>query len=133
MNLFHYYKWPTNEAFWRYVKYVSLAVCRSTVESYLSRQRDIFLELLVNRDGLKASAKRGRESLNEGERDSFLECDSSRTEYTIPCALYSVASRVSVLCGLELKVTTYVYTGIIRRRLYVIGKRRVKKNAGICK
>lgn len=39
--------------------------------------------------------------------------------------------RVSVLCGLELKVTTHVYTGIIRRRLYFIGKRRVKRGGPV--
>lgn len=34
--------------------------------------------------------ERGRE--REGERELPLECNSSRTEYTIPYALYSVAS-----------------------------------------
>ena len=105
------------------------------------RQRDIFLELVVNRDGLEAnleSKMKRREVKRRGDRGR--KGAPSRMQFLslLEHTIYAICAVLGCIGGGQCTVwvgtkshDTRTYTGIIRRRLYFIGKRRVKKNPGV--
>lgn len=136
-----YYKWPSNEVFWPSRLAIRPSSHSVSVERCSSRVKGTFssncsLIAVVLRHRRRWTEPKLNEEENERERERrtpFSNAIPLVLVYTIYHMRYTRLHRgVSVLCGLELKVTTHVYTGIIRRRLYFIGKRRVKKNAGVC-